>query len=167
VHIRRAGKVPGRVNVFRDMTALTSRTRRSSIALAAAAALAITVATPAVAGGGSTVVKAGHAAGTPVVVSSHGRTLYVLTPETTKHLLCTGSCLSVWLPVKTGKSTKLKAGNGVKGRLGRFSRGGGSYQVTLRGLPVYTYVGDSGSGTASGIGLTTNGGTWHILRPAG
>ena len=118
------------------MTALTSRTRRSSIALAAAALLAITAAAPAVAGGGSTVVKAGHAGGKSVVVNSHGRTLYVLTPETVKHLLCTGSCLSAWLPVKTGKSTKLKAGGGVKGRLGRFSRGGGSYQVTLRGLPA-------------------------------
>jgi len=154
------------VNVFKTMTALTSRTRRSSIALAAAAIFAITAAAPAVAGGG-TVVKAGHAGGTSVVVSSHGRTVYVLTPETTKHLLCSGSCLSVWLPVKTGKSTKLKAGSGVKGKLGRFSRGGGSYQVTLRGLPLYTYVGDSGSGTAAGIGLKTNGGTWHILRPGG
>ena len=148
------------------MTPLTSRTRRSSIALAAAV-FAITAAAPAVAGGGSTVVKAGHAAGKSVVVSSRGRTVYVLTPETTRHLLCSGSCLSVWLPVKTGKSTKLKAGSGVKGRLGRFSRGGGSYQVTLRGLPLYTYVGDSGSGTATGIGLTTNGGTWHIVRPGG
>jgi len=161
------GKVPGRANVFKTMTALTSRTRRSSIALAAAAIFAITAAAPAVAGGGSTVVKAGHAAGKSVVVSSRGRTVYVLTPETTKHLLCSGSCLSVWLPVKTGKSTRLKAGSGVKGTLGRFSRGGGSYQVTLRGLPLYTYIGDSGSGTATGIGLTTNGGTWHIVRPGG
>ena len=149
------------------MTALTSRTRRSSLALVAAAIVAITAAAPAAAGGGSTVVKAGHAAGKSVVVNSHGRTLYVLTPETTKHVLCLGSCLSVWLPVKTGKSTKLRAGSGVKGKLGRFSRGRGSYQVTLRGLPLYTYIGDSGSGTATGIGLKTNGGTWHILRPGG
>jgi len=155
------------VNVFRGMTASMSHARRSSVALAAVAALALTAAVPAVAGGGSTVVKAGRAGGSPVVVNSHGRTLYILAPETTKHLLCTGGCLSVWLPVKTGRTTKLKAGSGVKGRLGRFSRGGGSFQVTLRGLPLYTYIGDSGSGTATGVGLKTNGGTWRTLRPGG
>ncbi len=149
------------------MTAFTSRTRRSSIALAAAGIVAIWAAAPAIAGGGSVVVKAGHAAGRSVVVNGHGRTLYVLTPETTGRLLCSGSCLSVWLPVKTGRSTKLKAGGGVRGKLGRFSRGGGSYQVTLRGLPLYTYIGDARSGTATGIGLKTNGGTWHIIRPGG
>ena len=148
------------------MTALTPRTRRPLIALAAAAVLATSAAAPAVAGG-STVVKAGHAGGKAVVVNARGRTLYVLSPETTRHLLCTGSCLSVWLPVNTGKSTKLKAGGGVKGKLGRFSRGGGSYQVTLRGAPLYTYIGDSAAGTATGIGLRTNGGTWRTLKPAG
>lgn len=149
------------------MTLSASHTRRSQIALAAAAVIAVTAAAPAAAGGGSTVVKKGRAGGATVVVNSHGRTLYVLTPETTKHLLCSGGCLSVWLPVKTGKSTKLNAGSGVKGKLGRFSRGGGSYQVTLRGLPLYTYVGDSASGTATGVGLRTGKGTWRTLRPGG
>mgnify|MGYP001319081556 CR=1 FL=1 len=148
------------------MTALTSRIRRSAAAVALAAALATLAAAPAGAGA-ATVVKAGHAGGKSVVVNSRGRTLYILAPETVKRLLCTGSCLSAWVPLRTGKSTKLTAGKGVKGKLGRFSRGGGSYQVTLRGLPLYTYVGDSGAGTATGNGLKSFGGTWRILRPGG
>ena len=148
------------------MTLSTLRPRRSALAFALAAALALVLAGTATAGA-ATVVKKGRAGGASVVVNAHGRTLYVLTPETARHVLCNGSCLSAWVPLRTGKSTTLKAGSGVKGKLGRLSRGGGSYQVTLRGLPVYTYIGDAGAGSATGDGLRSFGGTWHVIRPGG
>jgi predicted lipoprotein with Yx(FWY)xxD motif len=142
------------------------RIRRAFAALVAVTALAglATVAAPALAGA-SAVVKSGSAGGSKVVVNAHGRTLYALAPETVKHLLCKSSkCLSNWLPLRTGKSTSLTA-SGVKGKLGRLSRGGGKYQVTLRGLPLYTFVGDTGKGQATGKGLKSFGGKWHTVSP--
>ncbi len=165
------GKVQESYGVLLTMTELTRpRTRRPSIALAAATALAvfgISAVTPAIAGSGSPVIKAGKAGGKTVVVNGKGRTLYVLSPETAKHVLCKSSCLPYWPAVTTTKAAKLKAGAGVKGKLGKLNRGGGKFQVTLRGLPLYTYIGDSARGDATGEGVTSFGGTWHVVRAAG
>jgi predicted lipoprotein with Yx(FWY)xxD motif len=100
-----------------------------------------------------------------IVVNPQGRTLYVLTPETTKHLLCKSKeCLTNWPPVlvKSAKA-KLKAGAGVQGKLGVFRRSNGTFQVTLRGLPLYRYAGDSAKGQVNGEGIESFGGTWHAV----
>lgn len=103
--------------------------------------------------------------GRQIVVNPQGRTLYVLTPETTKHLLCKSrECIANWPPVlvKSAKS-KLKAGPGVQGRLGVFRRSNGTFQVTLRGLPVYRYSGDSAKGQVNGEEIESFGGIWHAV----
>ncbi len=91
----------------------------------------------------------------------------MLTPETAKHLLCTATCLQFWRPVSAPKSGKLVVGTGVKGKLGRLSRGSGSFQATLRGLPIYTFVGDTKAGQATGEGIQSFGGTWHVVKAKG
>jgi predicted lipoprotein with Yx(FWY)xxD motif len=99
-----------------------------------------------------------------IVVSPQGRTLYTLSPETRGHLLCKSSeCLRRWPPVtaRSGK-TKLKAPSGVQGHLGLLKRANGSFQVTLRGLPLYRYAGDRAKGEANGEGIESFGGTWHV-----
>ena len=81
-----------------------------------------------------------------VVVDPHGHTLYRLRPETTRHLLCKSSaCLAIWKPltVRSSSTSAIKAGSGVSGRLGLLRRARNSYQVTLRGLPLYTFAGYS------------------------
>jgi predicted lipoprotein with Yx(FWY)xxD motif len=106
--------------------------------------------------------------GKSLVVSSQGRTLYALSPETSKHLLCKNSeCFSHWPPltVKSSK-TKLKDGTGVEGRLGILRRSNGMLQVTLRGLPLYRYAGDHANGQANGEGLESFGGKWHAVTAA-
>jgi predicted lipoprotein with Yx(FWY)xxD motif len=103
--------------------------------------------------------------GKSLVVSSQGRTLYALSPETSKHLLCKNSeCFSHWPPltVKSSK-TKLKDGSGVQGHLGILKRSNGMLQVTLRGLPLYRYAGDHAKGQANGEGLESFGGKWHAV----
>jgi predicted lipoprotein with Yx(FWY)xxD motif len=92
--------------------------------------------------------------------------VYVLSPETTHHLLCRSrSCLLLWPPVTVrSRSVKLVAGHGVRGRLGLLRRSNGVLQVTLRGLPLYRYAGDGSSGEANGEGIKSFGGTWHALR---
>jgi predicted lipoprotein with Yx(FWY)xxD motif len=103
--------------------------------------------------------------GKSLVVSSQGRTLYALSPETSKHLLCKNSkCFSHWPPltVESGK-TKLEDGAGVQGRLAILKRSNGMLQVTLRGLPLYRYSGDHAKGQANGEGLESFGGKWHAV----
>ena len=54
--------------------------------------------------------------GEKIVVDVQGRTLYVLSPETTHHLLCKSSECPVWPPLTVRSSkTKLTAGPGVHG----------------------------------------------------
>jgi predicted lipoprotein with Yx(FWY)xxD motif len=152
----------------------SSRRRRTSgLALGVVAVtLAFAASLAAIALAGSSVVtvtaasnsKLGHG----VVVDSQGRTLYVLSPETTHHLLCKSSgCLKFWPPVTAHSSkTKLTAGSGVHGRLGILRRSNGTMQVTLGGLPLYRYSGDDAKGQANGQDIHSFGGTWHVLAAA-
>jgi predicted lipoprotein with Yx(FWY)xxD motif len=100
-----------------------------------------------------------------VVVNAHGRTVYWLSPETVRHLLCRSSaCFALWPPVTVrSRSVRLVAGHGVQGRLGLLRRSDGKLQVTLRGLPLYRYAGDSGKDQVNGEGIESFGGTWHAV----
>jgi predicted lipoprotein with Yx(FWY)xxD motif len=104
--------------------------------------------------------------GKPVVVNPQGRTLYALSPETSKHLLCKSKeCLGNWPPltVKSAK-TKLKAGSGVSGKLAVLRRSNGKFQVTLNGRPLYRFSGDKGKAESNGEGIESFGGTWHAVK---
>jgi predicted lipoprotein with Yx(FWY)xxD motif len=132
------------------------------VAVFAAMALAMGSAAPTV--GSATNAKFSE----KIVVDAHGRTLYALSPESTHHLLCKSSeCLKAWPPLTVRSSkTKLTAGSGVHGRLGILRRGNGTFQVTLGGLPVYHFSGDSSKGAANGEGIKSFGGTWHVIAAA-
>lgn len=103
--------------------------------------------------------------GKAAVISPAGRTLYALSPETGKHLLCkSAECFKLWPPVTVKSSkVKLKAASGVQGRLGILKRSNGTLQVTLRGEPLYRFSGDSGKGQAHGQGIESFGGKWHAV----
>ena len=55
----------------------------------------------------------------------------------------------------------------MTGKLGTISRGGRSVQATYDGHPLYTYIGDSGPGQATGNNLDLNGGLWYEVRVSG
>ena len=121
----------------------------------------------------TTVVKSAHNSkqNKNIVVNSRGMTLYLLTGDTPRHLKCTHKlvggldCLTIWKPltVRSSSTSRIKAGPGVTGKLGLFQRARNSYQVTLRGTPLYTYIGDSRRGDVNGEGIRSFGGTWHTL----
>jgi predicted lipoprotein with Yx(FWY)xxD motif len=98
-----------------------------------------------------------------VATNAKGLTVYELTPETTKHLLCTpAQCFAFWPPVKAG--AKVTKAPGLKGKLGTFKRKGFS-QVTLNGHPIYTFAEDGGKkGSAVGEGVHGFGGIWHVFK---
>jgi predicted lipoprotein with Yx(FWY)xxD motif len=102
---------------------------------------------------------------TNVVVNLQGHTLYALSPETSRHLLCKSTaCLHLWPPLTVSFATaKLKAGAGVQGRLGLVRRGSKSFQVTLRGMPLYRFAGDRGRDESHGQGIESFGGRWHAV----
>lgn len=106
--------------------------------------------------------------GTQIVINAQGKTLYALSPETTKHLLCkTSECLKFWPPLTVPSAkTKLKAGAGVQGHLGILHRKGGVLQVTLRGMPLYRFAKDHARGEANGEGVESFEGTWHAVTAA-
>jgi predicted lipoprotein with Yx(FWY)xxD motif len=106
--------------------------------------------------------------GKTVVVNPAGMTLYSLTPATTHHLLCTSrECLKVWPPLTVSSShVKLQDGAGVHGTLSTIHRSNGQIQVTLRGMPLYRFSGDSAPHQANGEGLQSFGGTWHAVTAA-
>lgn len=117
---------------------------------------------PAAAGGGAA-LKAGKAGDATVLTDAKGLTVYWFAPDTPARSNCNGSCAAYWPPVAGTPS----AGAGVTGRLGTVKRSDGSTQATYDGHPLYTYVGDSAPGQATGNNLNLNGGLWHEIVLSG
>ncbi len=102
-------------------------------------------------------LKTARIGGATVLTNAHGFTLYWFGPDTAIRSNCNGSCAAYWPPV-TGRPV---AGPGVTGKLGTIKRADGTTQATYGGHPLYTYIGDSAPGKASGNNLDLNGGLWH------
>jgi predicted lipoprotein with Yx(FWY)xxD motif len=103
------------------------------------------------------VLKTAQIGGVTVLTSARGFTLYWFAPDTPAKSNCNGGCAAYWPPV-TGTPA---AGPGVPGRLGTIKRSDGTTQATYNGHPLYTYIGDSAPGQASGNNINLNGGLWH------
>ncbi len=151
---------------------VTRRRAAVTLAVAATAGLAA-VSSAATRHPATTVVKAAHNShqNKQIVVDAHGNTLYRLTGDTPRHVLCTHrrvmglDCLVIWKPltVRSSSTSAIKAGSGVSGALTLLRRARNSYQVVLRGMPLYTYVGDSRRGDVNGEGIRSFGGVWHTV----
>jgi predicted lipoprotein with Yx(FWY)xxD motif len=109
------------------------------------------------------VLKTATIGGVSVLTDAKGFTLYWFAPDTSGKSVCYGSCAAYWPPV-TGTPS---AGPGVTGQLGTITRTGGGLQATYDGHPLYTYIGDTAPGQASGNNINLNGGLWHDLPIAG
>jgi predicted lipoprotein with Yx(FWY)xxD motif len=150
--------------MHRTRSRARARRARNFTAFALAAVLAVSaVAVPmALARGGKTV--AGEATAPSlhktVLTNTKGLTLYTLVGETHGKFICTGSCLKAWPPLLVA------AGTTPKGpvKLGTIKRPEGKTQVTFKGMPVYTFSGDSKKGEANGEGLKDVG-VWHAVTP--
>lgn len=94
--------------------------------------------------------------GKTVLTTTGGRTLYSLSVEKRGKFVCTGACLSTWHPLTVA------AGVTPTGpvKLGTVKRPDGRTQVTYRGLPLYSFGGDTKAGQANGEGIKDVG-TWH------
>ena len=101
--------------------------------------------------------------GVTVLTNSKGMTLYWFAPDTPTKSACYGSCAAYWPPVYGAQ----KAGPGVSGKLGTIKRTDGTIQATYDGHPLYTYIGDSHPGQATGNNINLNGGFWYEVHVSG
>jgi predicted lipoprotein with Yx(FWY)xxD motif len=101
--------------------------------------------------------------GASVLTDSSGYTLYLFAPDASGKSTCYGTCAVYWPPV-LGPVT---ASEGIPGKLGTIERRGGAMQVTYDGHPLYTYVGDSAPGQATGNDIDLNGGYWYEMTASG
>jgi predicted lipoprotein with Yx(FWY)xxD motif len=108
-------------------------------------------------------VEVGHVHGVSVLTNARGFTLYRFAPDTSSKSTCYGTCAAYWPPL-TGRPL---AGTGVTGKLGTTERTGGATQVTYDGHPLYTYIGDSAPGQATGNNINLNGGLWYEIPVSG
>ena len=111
----------------------------------------------------SNAVKTAKINGATVLTNAKGLTLYSFAPDTPSASKCYGSCAVYWPPV-TGTVT---AGPGVTGKLGTIKRTDGTIQATYDGHPLYTYIGDSHPGQATGNDINLNGGFWYEVHVSG
>ncbi len=93
-----------------------------------------------------------------------GPTLYRYTPDGTGLPSCTAACARAWPPLTTGSASGVSAGTGVAAsNLGTAIRAGDILQVTFKGMPLYTFSGDTQPAQTSGQGV---GGVWYVVHPA-
>jgi predicted lipoprotein with Yx(FWY)xxD motif len=118
----------------------------------------------------ATVTNVKHVTTHPnVVANAKGMVVYTLSGDSRHHPQCTSKkCLRFWPPVTVKSAKQLSRATGVKGNLGTW-RHNGFLQVTLDGHPLYTFLGDTKRGVATGEGIANFGGVWHVrmASPAG
>ncbi len=95
-----------------------------------------------------------------IVVDSTGKTVYTLT-NGSQQVPCSGACLQVWPAVSLPAGTTKATGTGVSNVAAKGT------QVTISGAPVYTFSGDTAAGSTNGEGITSFGGTWHVVKAGG
>jgi predicted lipoprotein with Yx(FWY)xxD motif len=101
-----------------------------------------------------------------LLVDSAGRTIYTFAMDTSGVSNCVGSCVTYWPPV-VAASASPAAPAGVTATLGSLKRADGTLQLTINGLPAYTYAADPGPGATTGQGQNSNGGLWYVFSSAG
>ena len=97
----------------------------------------------------------------PVLVTSKKKALYYWNREKRAggKIRCVGACARAWPPLIV-KSARVDARvAGIRGRFATIRRPDGRYQVTFKGLPVYTYAHE---GPRQVLCNNVNG--WFVVR---
>jgi predicted lipoprotein with Yx(FWY)xxD motif len=99
-----------------------------------------------------------------VIVDGSGHTAYFFDHDSANSgkSACTGGCSATWPAITS--SSKSPTISGVTGTVGTIPDGAGKFQITVDGMPLYTYSGDSASGNSNGQGI---GGIWWVAGADG
>jgi predicted lipoprotein with Yx(FWY)xxD motif len=98
-----------------------------------------------------------------IVVDGKGMTVYYYGKDTKGETAsaCTGGCLAQWPPVTASGTPKV---SGITGTVGTIDGPNGGKQVTIDGLPIYLFAGDSKAGDVNGQLV---GNAWWAVAPDG
>jgi predicted lipoprotein with Yx(FWY)xxD motif len=117
-------------------------------------------------GGGQTVSTQSVSGLSNALVDSSGKVLYTNDMDTGSKIACTGQCLTEWVPLAAPSSGQPTSDDSaVQAKLETTKRPDGSSQVTLGGMPLYTFVED-GPGQATGNGFRDSFGGTNFLWTA-
>jgi predicted lipoprotein with Yx(FWY)xxD motif len=105
-----------------------------------------------------------------IAIGPKGVAVYMLTGETTTHLLCVSktkppNCLAFWPPATVKSASNLSKQSGIAGKLGTFHRRGYGLQLELSGHPLYYFAPDiskHNAAIAQGDHVK-NSGIWHVV----
>jgi predicted lipoprotein with Yx(FWY)xxD motif len=101
-----------------------------------------------------------------ILVNRKGQTLYLFQADKGSASTCSRACASAWPSVITNGAPV--AGPGVSSaKLGTTKRTDGTTEVTYNGHPLYTFVGDSAPGQATGEGNQGFGAEWDVVSASG
>jgi predicted lipoprotein with Yx(FWY)xxD motif len=100
-----------------------------------------------------------------ILVDNNGMTLYIFDKDSTDKSNCASDCLKNW-PALTveDENAAPPPGEGVTGKLAVITRDDGTYQVTVNGMPLYTYAKDTKAGDVMGQAA---GEVWWVVSPDG
>jgi predicted lipoprotein with Yx(FWY)xxD motif len=119
---------------------------------------------------GNGVVAVASVQGSDVLVDSEGRTLYTAEAEQGGQILCVDACTAFWEPVLASTEEAGAASEELGMQLGLVDRPDGESQLTLSGLPLYTFT-EEDAGQLDGDGFVDDfQGTrfeWEAARSAG
>ncbi|PZF81622.1 COG4315 family predicted lipoprotein [Jiangella anatolica] len=106
-----------------------------------------------------------------VLTDADGNTLYTTEAEADGSILCVDGCEDFWPPLAMTGSEVPSGVDGVDGEFGVIARPDGSDQLTLDGMPLYTFSEDTGPGSFVGDGFEDDfQGThfvWHAVTTGG
>jgi predicted lipoprotein with Yx(FWY)xxD motif len=112
---------------------------------------------------GTTTLATATLLNAPGFVAPSGRTVYVLSDDTTTSVACTvaSGCTGTWPPLAPPTAVALSTG------FTSFTRpdDGGFVQLAYKGHPIYTFSGDSANAQTNGEDLVSFGGTWTVAVP--
>jgi predicted lipoprotein with Yx(FWY)xxD motif len=99
-----------------------------------------------------------------IVVDGKGMTAYFFDKDTANSgkSACSGQCATLWPAITTTSDTPTV--KGVTGKVETITGVDGGKQITINGMPIYTFANDSAAGDVKGQGLM---GIWWAVSPAG
>jgi len=105
-------------------------------------------------------------------VNHAGKTVYTPDQEAHGKIMCTGGCLSFWIPVTVVSGGAVAAPSGVAGRFGTIHRADDRLtQLTYNGKPLYTFRLDQRPGQVQGNDFADQFGgvsfTWRVVTTSG
>lgn len=149
---------------FGGVLLLVSACSSAGASSAPSAAAATPGASGAASGGDAYTVAVANGPVGAFLTGKDGKTLYLFTADKANTTACTDACAAKWPPFVLDTGETVKAGDGVTGTLATFARPDGTMQVTINGLPLYYFAGDTKAGDTTGQGF---GGKWFVADPAG